>query len=299
MPHVQTINSITFSVCVPTAIIAKIFKKKFVIRVPGDFVWEQASQRFGIKDSIEVFQEKRYSFKIELLRRIQKWTTRQADLVVTCSDFLKKIVASWGVKENKLIRIYLGMDFSEFNIPPAHVPDGKILFSLGRFVPWKGFPLLIDLLAVLPSEWHLVIAGDGPLRAQLEQHTHNLDVSKRVLFTGALPHTEILGWFRVANAFALNTSFESFSFQILEAMASGTPVITTTIGSIPELLRDGTDGVLCQPNDIEQFKKAVESVTSNPELWEKRTTSAKTRAHEFSIKKSVSNFANELKKICD
>lgn len=288
----------TFSVCLPAACIAKLTRTLLVVRVPGDFAWEQATQRFGVTDSIEVFQHKKYGFKVELLRTLQKFSMRRADLSVACSDFLKNIVATWGVDPKKLIRIYLGIDFNEISSAPKHPPGGKNIFSLGRFVPWKGFSMLIEMLRELPEEWNLVIAGDGPLRSSLEHQAHQLGISQRVIFTGVISRAEVFGWLRHADAFVLNTSFESFSFQVLEAMESGTPVITTAIGSIPELMRNGIDGILCTPNDKESFKRAVLSTISEPEVWSQRTQSAKTRALTFSTERSVGLFAEELKKLC-
>jgi glycosyltransferase involved in cell wall biosynthesis len=288
----------TFSVCWPALIVARLLRKPFVVRVPGDFVWEQSVQRFGVTDSIKVFQGKRYDLKIETLRWLQKFTVRRADLVVAISDFLKSIIAQWGFPPANLKRIYLGLDFSEEAIKPHDIPEGKILFTLGRFVPWKGFSMFIELLPELPEEWHLIIAGDGPLRSSLQDLAHKLEVSKRVTFTGIVPHAEALGWYEAADAFVLNTSFESFSFQVLEAMASGKPVITTNIGSLPELITSGVEGVLCTPDDKEAFKKAILSTQSERDLWRERGQAAKQKAHSFSAEASTREFAEALKQLC-
>jgi glycosyltransferase involved in cell wall biosynthesis len=288
----------TFSVCIPSAFVAKLLHKKFIVRVPGDFVWEQSTQRFGITDSIEVFQTKHYSFKIECLRYLQKWAIRQADLAVVCSNFLKKIVLNWGVRSEQIVCIYLGMDITQHSIAPSFVPNGKIIFSLGRFVPWKGFEMIIDLIAELPNDWYFVLAGDGALRSTLQKKVDDLNLLQRVHFTGIIPYPEILGWYKRADVFILNSSQENFSFQVLEGMASGTPTIATTAGSIPELVRNGIDGILCEPNNKIAFKQALLSVVNEPERWKQRTESAKMRALDFSLEKSVHLFAHEIKKLC-
>ncbi|MDR3548048.1 MAG: hypothetical protein P4M11_07255, partial [Candidatus Pacebacteria bacterium] len=61
----------TFSACLPAAWVARVLRKPLIIRVPGDFAWEQATQRFGVTDSIEVFQTKRYGFRVEMTRWLQ------------------------------------------------------------------------------------------------------------------------------------------------------------------------------------------------------------------------------------
>ena len=286
----------TFSVCVPASIVSRFTGKPLIVRVPGDFVWEQARQRFGVSDTIEVFQSKRYGFRVEFLRALQKYAARSAALLVVPSDFFGRIVSHWGVQTKRVKRIYLGLDFTEKAVMPTKIPDGNILFSLGRFVPWKGFSMLIELMPQLPG-WHLVLAGDGPLRTELEAQAHTLGVAERVTLTGVIPHSEALGWFRSADAFALNTSFESFSFQILEAMESGVPVITTPVGSIPELVTNGVEGVLCAPNDKQALLETILSVKREPENWQKRTKAAQQKAQNFSIETSVRLFAEALTKI--
>lgn len=287
----------TVSVGLPAALAARLMRVPLIVRVPGDYAWEQSVQRFGVTDSIDVFQKKRYGFRVELLRSIQRFVVRSATRSIAPSDYFKHLMSGWGMKPERLIRIYLGVDFDKPIEAPRAVPDGKILFSLGRLVPWKGFGMLIDLLPELPG-WHLVITGDGPLRGTLRAQAHTLGVEERVTFTGALPYAEVLGWYRRADAFALNTSFESFSFQIVEAMMSGVPVITTTVGNIPELIENGVEGVLCAPDDIEAFRNAIVSVETESELWKKRTAAAVEKAHRFSIATSMQLFVEALKNIC-
>jgi glycosyltransferase involved in cell wall biosynthesis len=288
----------TFSVCVPAAIVARLTRKFFVVRVPGDFVWEQAVQRFGVTDSIETFQNKRYGFWVETLRALQQKAVQQADIVVVCSDFLKHVVLAWGVLPSRLTRIYLGLDFDDESTAPTNVPEGKILFSVGRLVPWKGFSMLIELLTLLEG-WHLVIAGDGPMRSSLLSKAHDLGVEERVTFTGALPRAQVLGWYKRATVYAFNTSFESFSYQLLEAMASGVPIVTTSVGSIPELLQHGVEGVLSTPDDKEAFRTAILSVEAEPLLWKDRTYQAVEKAKTFSASHSAELFAQALKSVCD
>lgn len=287
----------TFSVCLPAALVARMTDKRFIVRVPGDFAWEQAAQRFGVTDTIEIFQQKKYGFRVEMLRTLQRFAVRRADLVVACSDFLKNIVAEWGVAPARLTRIYLGLDFNDLVEAPRNVPEGKIIFSVGRLVPWKGFSTLISIMTELPG-WHLVIAGNGPMHKELEEQVRVRGIADRVTFTGALPRAQVLGWYRQADVYAANTSFESFSYQLLEAMISGIPVVTTPVGSVPELFKDGIEGVLCTPNDLHAFRNAIMSIESEPALWKKRTEAAVRKAHEFSAARSTELFAQALKKIC-
>lgn len=287
----------TVSVGFPAALVAWFMNIPFVVRVPGDYAWEQGVQRFGVRDSIDVFQEKRYGLTVELLRKVQKFVVVRAVLVLAPSEYFKKIIAGWGVRPERLQRIYLGLDFTDKIVAPLERPEGSVMVSIGRFVPWKGFSVLLEILAALP-EWQLVLVGDGPQRTELQTKVRTLGVENRVLFTGAVSHAEVLGWCVAADAFVLNTEFESFSFQVLEAMAVGVPVITTRVGSLPELIEDGVEGILCTPNDSDALLRAIKSTVADSETWKRRTEAAQKKAKTFSIGASATAFAESLKHIC-
>ena len=81
----------------PAMGVCKILKKKLVIKIVGDYAWEQAVNQFNIKDSIDDFQKNRYGIKIEKIRKIQKRVVNFADSVIVPSYYLKKIVSGWGI----------------------------------------------------------------------------------------------------------------------------------------------------------------------------------------------------------
>lgn len=287
----------TVSVGLPAALAAFVLRIPLIVRVPGDYAWEQGVQRFHVGDSIDTFQRTRYGWQVEALRAVQRFVVRRAALVVVPSDYFKGVAAGWGVPAARLERIYLGMDLTLVAVAPVPGPAPKTLFSVGRFVPWKGFSLLLHLLVENP-EWNAVIAGDGPLRGVLEGQARALGVAERVRFLGTLPRAEVLGWCAAADAFVLNTSFESFSFQVLEAMASGSAVITTTAGSLPELIENGVEGLLCAPGDTPAFHAALASIEQEPALWQERRRAAKQKAQQFSLTASANAFADALTKVC-
>ncbi len=290
----------TFSVCIPAAYVARKLRIPLIVRVPGDFAWEQARQRFGVTDSLEEFQQKKYGARIERFRTLQRTAVNQAALVVVPSDYFLHIFEEWKLTA-PLKRIYLGIDPLDpeqyKHAPLQKVPQGKILFSVGRFVPWKGFASLIELMPSLPKEWYLVLAGNGPQEGELKRKVQELALQDRVTFTGKLLREDVLAWLTHADAFVLNTSFESFSFQVLEAMACGVPVITTNIGSLPELITNGVEGVLCAPNDMKAFAAAVESTVSEPEAWKQRTQAAQEKSQRFSTKASLDAFVEALREV--
>ena len=282
------------SVGLPAICAAKILGKKFIIRMPGDYAWEQATQRFGVSDTIDEFQHKAYTARVERLRTLQSFVARHAQRVVTPSHYFQDIVIGWGVPKEKVVVIYNGIELSVESVKPKKIPSGNIIVSAGRLVPWKGFKGLIDVLAELPPNWVLVIVGEGPEHELLIKYAAVHSVSERVVFAGRLSREEVFGWYKVATVFALNTSFESFSFQIVEAMASGVPVVTTHIGSIPELITDGVEGVLLEPDDRDGFCTTIESINADTDVWNKRTKKAQEKAKQFSIETTVTELSNLL-----
>ena len=99
----------TISAGLPALIASKLSGRKFLIRVPGDYVWEQSVQRFGVKDSIDDFQNKKYDWRVEFLRSVQKFVVGHADVVITPSKYFGSLVSKWVKDSSKIHVIYNGI----------------------------------------------------------------------------------------------------------------------------------------------------------------------------------------------
>lgn len=283
------------SVGLPALVASKLLRKPFVIRVAGDYAWEQAVQRHGVKDSIDDFQNNKYGVRTEFLRKIQKYVVQRAHKVITPSKYFQKLVSGWTSKKERVVCIYNGVDLKEPAIPKNTIP--KTIFSGGRLVSWKGFDILIEVMRDLP-EWKLTIVGSGPDEKKLKEKAKNLGVASRVDFAGSLPRPEL--WKRLAQSeiFVLNTSFESFSFQVVEAMIIGVPVITTNIGNLTEIIRDGQDGILVTPNDKGAILSAIEKISTDAKFREAIIDSAQKKAsEEFFMDRVLSATQNLLETV--
>ena len=286
----------TVSVGLPALLAATLARVPLLVRVPGDHAWEQARARYGVTDSIEVFQDKRYGWRIELLRRIARAVVRHANLVVVPSEYFKRIVDGWVTRRQSTRVIYNGVDLAIVPVRPPRVPPRPFFVSVGRLVPWKGFGELIELVARM-SGWTLVIVGDGPLRNELMDQVRAHGITDRVIFTGNLSRAEVAGWLGVSDAFVLNSSFESFSYQVVEAMGAPVPVIAPAIGSIPELIHDGVEGVLIKPGDLQSIENALRSVHADSALWRGRTDAARRAAARFSAEVTAEAFARAIREV--
>lgn len=284
----------TVSTGLPALIAAKLARKPLIIRVPGDYAWEQGRQRFGVEDPLDDFQDKTYGWKVELLRRIQRLVVCSADKVIVPSEYFRRIVSMWGVAPDHLQVIYNGIELDIKAKQPENIPPGHIMVTIGRLVPWKGFDALITMMCHIP-DWHLVIIGDGPQRQNLEKRTQENNVMERVTFTGNIPRGEMFGWLQAADVFVLNSSFESFSFQTVEAMLAEVPVIVTNIGSLPELVQNGVEGLVVTPDDTEAIKASLPRILEDNEIRRNMTTVARKKAEQFSIEKTLDQLVQLIK----
>ena len=279
------------SVGFPTMLAAKILGKPFIIRVAGDYAWEQATQRFAVEDNIDDFQKRKYEFRVEILRRIQSMTVRNADVAITPSKYFGNLVAGWNSRRNNVITIYNGIEFSD-------IPDNngsfepKTLISAGRLVPWKGFDMLIKIMKDLPG-WKLSIAGDGPDKIRLLKLIEYLNLNDRVFLLGKMDREDLLRKIQKSEIFILNTSFESFSFQIVETMFAGVPIISTNIGNISEIIEDEKDGLLVSPNNKGEILGAIQKLF-NISLRTKMIAEAKEKSKLFSIEKTIAETAKVI-----
>ncbi len=284
------------SVGFPTMLASKILRKPFLIRVAGDYAWEQAAGQFGLKDSIDDFQNKKYGFQVELMRLIQKTTTNMADKVVTPSKYFRNLVAGWNSKKDNVVTIYNGIDFGDVDEGDGSF-ESKTIISSGRLVPWKGFDTLIEIMKDLPG-WKLVITGDGPDRARLEKLIIDNEVGDRVSLLGDVKRVDMIRKIQASQLFILNTSFESFSFVIVEAMFAGTPVISTNIGNISEIIDNGKEGLLVSPNNKAEILESVQTLSDHA-VRESLVKNAKEKSKMFSLEKTINKTSELITSLVD
>jgi glycosyltransferase involved in cell wall biosynthesis len=279
---------------IPVVAAAYLNKKKVVMRVAGDYAWEQSVQRYGVTDTIDEFQNKTYGGMIYIMKRLQALAVKRADVVITPSHYFTKLVSSW-VPTKDVRTIYNGIDLNaEYEKEPKF--SDKTIISAGRLVPWKGFDTLIKILKEMPG-WILFIAGDGPDKERLVKLAQSEGVSGRIQFLGQMARTELFSYIHRAHAFALLTTFESFSFQIVEAMHVGTPVIASNIGNLAEIIENGKSGILIDPVDTQKFISEAEKLVEDPGYAEALIREARERAKDFSIDKTMDEVYTVLNEV--
>jgi len=175
----------------------------------------------------------------------------------------------------KIHRVHNGIDLERFSVPSsANNPVPRIV-SVGRLVAFKGFGDLIDACAELARrriDFVFDIIGDGPLRETLQEKIERLDLSSRVNLLGSLSQGAVFEKLRAADIFALASTTDAqgatdvFPTVILEAMASGRPVVSTRLAGVPELVVNGQTGLLVPPGDSAALAQALEQLLRVAEL---------------------------------
>ncbi|HEX6827566.1 MAG TPA: glycosyltransferase family 4 protein [Burkholderiales bacterium] len=204
---------------------------------------------------------------------------RGADAVLTVSAALKEHILGFGVDPDRVHVVPNGIDpavFAPGAADPAlrarwKIPEGPVLGFVGGLRPWHGvevLPQLLDRLTPRHPAAALVIVGDGPLRAGLEQALDQLGLRARAVFTGAVHHEEIPGLMRLFDvALApyppLEHVFYFSPLKLFEYMACGVPVVASRSGQIGEVIESGATGLLYPPGDFDALAAACDRLLAN------------------------------------
>jgi glycosyltransferase involved in cell wall biosynthesis len=161
------------------------------------------------------------------------------------------------------------------------------------FRPQKAVEVLLEaharLLRTMPDV-HLVIAGEGPTRAEIQRRARELSLDGRVHFLGHRDDVDAI--LRSLDVAALSSDFEGSPLFVLECMANGTPIVATAVGGIPQMVLDGETGVLVPPRDPEALAGAIEHLLVDPERRAVLAAAAANRLSEFRIDAVARRFAD-------
>jgi len=174
-------------------------------------------------------------------RRMIRCAAHACAAIVTVSAALRAELLNLGVAAGKIHVIRNGVDLHRFRPLPRDVMrrqlrlNRRTLLCIGKLVPSKGQELVIAALKALP-DWDLLLVGEGPQRAQLEEQCRRLEISERVRFLGSLPQDELPALYSAADILVLASEREGLPNVVLEAMACGTPVLAAAVGGVPEVV---------------------------------------------------------------
>lgn len=226
----------------------------------------------------------------------------EAAFVATCTGYnvahLKGITPPGA--HGKLHLVYHGIDLARFT-PRDRIrarPDGApLILSVGRLVPKKGFGDLIaacDLLQKSGIRFRCVIVGEGPLRPALEADVARRGLADLITLKGAMTHADLLDFYQEADVFALAPCIvadgdrDGIPNVIVEAMASGVPVVSTAVSGIPELVLDNVTGLLAPSESPRNLAEALRRLLGDPQIGVRLAYNARRRLEkDFSARETT------------
>jgi sugar transferase (PEP-CTERM/EpsH1 system associated) len=261
------------------------------VRVHGEHGWD-ASDPLG-----------RDPKNLRIRRLCRRVIGRYVAMSQDLADWLR---AQVGVRPERIRQIYNGVDIARFSAAcelPADLPWAGanlrpfVFGTVGRLDPVKRQALLLQSFAEvrqaqpqnLRERLRLLVVGDGPMREQLLEQARTLGIEAAVWFTGA--RRDVPELMRAMDVFVLPSMNEGISNTILEAMASGLPVIAARVGGNPELIRSGVSGVLYDDAKPAGLVEAMSSYVRDPALGQQHGCAGRTRVvNDFSLAAMVSNY---------
>ncbi len=235
---------------------------------------------------------------------IEYFVVRYASHFVVISKGVGEYIQKFGnVNPNYITLIYNGIDPER--VCPERTTnrdavrqklgiskDEFVIVSMGRLIHEKGFDILLDEFKTYRDKTgngKLIIIGDGKESGKLKEKASKLNMAEHVIFTGKISNPSEL--MRTSDCFVLASRKEGFGITILEAMANGIPVIASDTGGIPEIIRDGENGILVDIKQKGSISKAIESMQSDREMVEKFIVAGKTTALEkFHVKHTSARY---------
>ena len=219
------------------------------------------------------------------LKNWTKFSVENSDHIITISNSTKKdIIASYGINKNAVTVAYPGYDSEIFH--KKNVSLDNYIIYIGTIQPRKNLIRLMEAVARIDS-LKLIIVGKtegmgkkGWKYEDILETPKRLGIEDRVEFSGFVEKKKLHDLLAHAQAFVLPSLYEGFGIPVLEAMASGTPVIVSNVSSLPEVV--GEAGLLVDPYSVDQIEQAIRTITSDKKLQQKYSKLGILQAKKFS-----------------
>jgi glycosyltransferase involved in cell wall biosynthesis len=213
------------------------------------------------------------------LRIFEEKMLERANKIIAVSHFTKReLLEYYKVPERKIRVIHNGVDVNKFK--PAQDkrkvkeelgfnPDDLTILSVGRLYARKGLFTLIESMPAVVNRFKnakFIISGKGQSdeMRKLIAHAEKIGVKDNLIFTGYYPDKKLPKLYQAADVFAFSTFYEHHPFAVLEALSTGLPVVTTSVGGIPETIESGKNGFLVEPFNPKQFADRILYLLEHP-----------------------------------
>ncbi|MGE5532907.1 MAG: glycosyltransferase family 4 protein [Bacillota bacterium] len=213
------------------------------------------------------------------LRFFEEGMLKRARKIIAVSHFTKwELINYYKIPANKIRVIHNGVDIKKFQ--PAtdkrkvkaelgFKPEDLAILSVGRLYARKGLFTLIESMPAIIKRFpnaKFIVSGKGQSDEMntLNTYADRLGVSHNIIFTGYYPDKQLPKLYQAADVFAFSTFYEHHPFAVLEALSTGLPVVTTTVGGIPETINSGKNGFLVKPFNSKKFSEKILYLLEHP-----------------------------------
>ena len=253
-----------------SALGAALARRPLVLKLTADEAYERERRSGRFAGDLDAFQRYGGGARVALLRATRNAAVRRAAFVFTPSAYLRNVACGWGIPGERIAVIPNPVP-GVGGLPPRDVVraelglNGATVGFAGRLMAAKALDVGLEALARVPDV-ALVVVGDGPDRARLEGRTRELGLDSRVRFLGARSRDDVIRMLYAVDAAVLPSRWENFPHLVVEALAVGTPVIASAVGGVPELVRDGENGLLVPAGDVEALASAIRRLLEDEAL---------------------------------
>jgi sugar transferase (PEP-CTERM/EpsH1 system associated) len=252
----------------------------------------------------DVFDLEGRNRKYNLLRRLIRPLVGR--YITVSRDLERWLHQTLGVNASRVRQIYNGVDQASFSpdhgrdialAPPGFISAGSIVIgTVGRLAAVKdqatlltAFAQLLETLPDYQDRLRLIIVGEGPMGVALEQQVRTLGIQDRVWMTGG--RDDVAALLRLLDLFVLPSLGEGISNTLLEAMATGLPLVATDVGGNPELVTDGVNGRLVPVGDSQTLSSVMEQLVRQPELLQEMGRQSMERVrNQFEWERAVAEY---------
>ena len=213
---------------------------------------------------------------LSLYRPLQSWLVRRSSVIIgTTPVYLRESPALRDVQD-KTACVPIGISPVYYDSREAEdirrtMPGKKLVFALGRLVPYKGFPTLVEAAKYLNDEYEVLIGGSGPLRDELQRQINSLGLQNKVHLLGYVETWELPALFGACDIYVMSSQMKTEAFGIvqIEAMSCGKPVVATTIpqSGVSWVNQDGVSGLNVPPGDPKAMADAINTICSDPDVY--------------------------------
>ena len=279
---------------------SELARTPLVVKLVSDEAFERQTRSGRYTGTLDEFQRGRGGARVRLLRSTRNVALRRAAHVFCPSAYLRDVALGWGLDSSRM---------SVLPNPAPDVPampsrdtlrselglDGQVLVFAGRLGPQKALGTAFEALVNVPGVT-LEVAGDGPERGRLERSSRELGLDDRVHFRGSVARSDVLRLFRAADASIVPSAWENFPHTVVEALVVGCPVIATAVGGVPEVVKNGENGLLVAPRDPEALAGAISRFFSDAALRERLSAAAASSVEGYTEEAVFTTIEQELER---